>query len=66
MFQYCTGVPSPDADYDRSKQIADTEYFDCIGNMIASDASPTRETKSKIVTEKAAFNKKNTSPTNSK
>jgi hypothetical protein len=32
--------------------------------MIANDASPTREIKSKIVMAKAAFNKKNTSPTN--
>jgi len=66
MFQYYNGVPSPDADYNRSKQIAGTEYFEYIGSMIASDASPTREIKSKIVMEKAAFNKKNTSPTNGK
>jgi len=31
---------------------------------MANDASPTREIKSKIVMAKAAFNKKNISPTN--
>jgi hypothetical protein len=63
MFQYYTGLPSPDTDYDRSKQIASTEYFEDIGSMIENDASHTCEIKSKIVMEKAAFNKKNTSPT---
>jgi hypothetical protein len=65
MFQYCTGLPSPDTEYNRSKQIAGSEYFKHIGSMIANDAIPTREitSKSKIVMVEAAFNK-NTSPTN--
>jgi len=66
LVHWYNGVPSPDADYDRPKQIAGTKYFEYIGSMITSDASPTREVKSKIVMEKAAFNKKNTSPTNGK
>jgi len=40
------------------------EYFKYIGSMIANDASPAREIKSKVVMEKAACNKKNNSPTN--
>jgi hypothetical protein len=59
-----TGVPSTDVDYDRLKQIAVTEYLKYIGSMIANYASPPSEIKSKIVMAKAAYNKKDTSPTN--
>jgi len=57
-------LPSPDTDYNRSKQIASTEYFKYIGSMKTNDASPAREIKFEIFKAKATFNKKNTSPTN--
>jgi hypothetical protein len=40
------------------------EYFKYIGSMIANDASPAHEIKFETFKAKAAFNKKNTLPTN--
>jgi len=40
------------------KQLENLEYFNYFGSMIKSDARCRREFKSRIVTAKAAFNKK--------
>ena len=42
------------------KQLENVEYFNYWGGLIASDARCTHEIKSRIVMEKAAFNKKET------
>ena len=40
------------------KQKKNVEYFNCLGSIVENDARPTREIKSRISTEKVAFNKK--------
>jgi hypothetical protein len=40
------------------KQMETVEYFNCLGSTITNDARCTREIKSRIAMEKAAFNRK--------
>jgi hypothetical protein len=46
------------------KQLKNVEYLNYLGSMLTSDARCTREIKSRIAMEKAAFNKKKTLFTN--
>jgi hypothetical protein len=48
----------PSADCDRSEQLENGEYFDCLGSTITRDASCTREVKRVLATAQAARNKK--------
>jgi hypothetical protein len=50
--------PSPVQIMIDQKQPENVEYFNYFGSMITNDARCTRETKSRIATTKAAFNKK--------
>jgi hypothetical protein len=50
----------PSNDYNRSKQLEDVEYLNCVRSKITNDARCTREIKSSIAVAKASFNKKKT------
>jgi hypothetical protein len=43
---------------DRSKQLENVAYFNCLGSMIADNARCTHEIKSRTAMEKASFSKK--------
>jgi hypothetical protein len=50
----------PSADCDRSKQLENVAYFNCLGSMITDNARCTHEIISRTAMGKASFGKKNT------